>query len=93
VRELPGTGSKTKRLGAPDTAKVACFRAALQSIADKSAPTPSGPKQPYAGPRYPSFVGADSSANCREPAAKRAPQHLCMTHSLKIALVMILYII
>ncbi|EGH19448.1 hypothetical protein PSYMO_38053, partial [Pseudomonas amygdali pv. mori str. 301020] len=35
---MPGTGSKTKRLGAPDTAKVACFRAALQPIADKSAP-------------------------------------------------------
>ncbi|RMV79190.1 hypothetical protein ALP05_05895 [Pseudomonas caricapapayae] len=70
VRELPGTGSQTRHLGAPDTTRVACFGAASQPFADKSAPTPSGPKQPFACPRYPSFVGADSSANCREPAAK-----------------------
>ncbi|WP_284358135.1 hypothetical protein, partial [Pseudomonas syringae] len=44
VRELPGTGSKTRRLGAPDTTKVACFGAASQPFADKSTPTPSGPK-------------------------------------------------
>ncbi|OPE59504.1 hypothetical protein BTW15_13275 [Pseudomonas syringae pv. tomato] len=35
VRELPGTGSKTSRLGAPDTTRVAGFRTASQPIADK----------------------------------------------------------
>ncbi|SDQ41302.1 hypothetical protein SAMN05216597_0086 [Pseudomonas cannabina] len=45
VRDLPGTGSKTSRLGVPDTAKVTSFRAASQPFADKSAPTPSGQKR------------------------------------------------
>ncbi|RMM11755.1 hypothetical protein ALQ84_01030, partial [Pseudomonas caricapapayae] len=39
VRELPETGSKTSCFDVPDTAEVACFRAASQPIADKSAPT------------------------------------------------------
>ncbi|SOS35660.1 hypothetical protein PSCFBP3800_04439 [Pseudomonas syringae group genomosp. 3] len=68
VRELPGTGSKTSRLGAPDTTKVAGFGFASQPIADKSAPTPFGQKR---------VACADGttlplSANCRGPAAKPA---------------------
>ncbi|KWT06019.1 hypothetical protein AL047_22360 [Pseudomonas syringae pv. broussonetiae] len=39
VRELPGTGSKTSCLGAPDTNKMAGFGSASQPIADESAPT------------------------------------------------------
>ncbi|WP_235390771.1 hypothetical protein, partial [Pseudomonas avellanae] len=33
VRELPGTGSKTSRLGVPDTTEVTGFGAASQPIA------------------------------------------------------------
>ncbi|WP_234697562.1 hypothetical protein, partial [Pseudomonas syringae] len=44
-RELPGTGSKTGKHGAPGKIKVACSRAASQPFADKSAPTPSGQKR------------------------------------------------
>ncbi|WP_217997335.1 hypothetical protein, partial [Pseudomonas syringae group genomosp. 3] len=44
VRELPGTGSKTSRLGVPDTTEVTGLGAASQPIADKS-PTPSGQKR------------------------------------------------
>ncbi|OSN65506.1 hypothetical protein BV349_03051 [Pseudomonas syringae pv. actinidiae] len=40
ARELPGTGSKTDRLGVPDTAEVTCFRAAAQPI--RSGPDHSG---------------------------------------------------
>ncbi len=44
VRELPGTGSETSRLGAPDATKVAGFWAASQPIANKFA-TPFGQKR------------------------------------------------
>ncbi|WP_217997003.1 hypothetical protein, partial [Pseudomonas syringae group genomosp. 3] len=47
VRELSGTDSKTSRLGAPDTTKVACFWAASQPFADKPAPTASGQNQKH----------------------------------------------
>ncbi|CAI8997047.1 hypothetical protein DAPPPG215_28175 [Pseudomonas syringae pv. tomato] len=40
VRELPGTGSKTGKHGAPGKIKVACFWAASQPFADKSARPP-----------------------------------------------------
>ncbi|AQL37534.1 hypothetical protein JN853_14435 [Pseudomonas syringae pv. actinidiae ICMP 9853] len=40
ARELPGTGSKTGRLGSSDTTEVAGFRAAAQPIASKLARPP-----------------------------------------------------
>ncbi|AVB21692.1 hypothetical protein BKM03_22655 [Pseudomonas avellanae] len=66
VCELPGTGSKTSRLGASDTTKVAGFGSASQPIADKSAPL--GQKRVACADRATLHL----SANCREPAAKPA---------------------
>ncbi|RMO74180.1 hypothetical protein ALQ36_00118 [Pseudomonas syringae pv. primulae] len=73
--------AKTSRLGAPDTTKVACFRTASQPIADKSA-RPAGRSAlcVRTGRRFAClrlfrdlpYVGADLSANCREPTAKPA---------------------
>ncbi|GAO96420.1 hypothetical protein PSA5_26900 [Pseudomonas syringae pv. actinidiae] len=55
VHELPGTGSKTSRLGVPDITEVTGFGAASQPFADKrgvarSAPTLSGQKPEYPAP-------------------------------------------
>ncbi|WP_210434495.1 hypothetical protein, partial [Pseudomonas syringae group genomosp. 7] len=89
VRELPGTGSKTDAYGTSGATEITCLRAASQPFADKSAPTPSGPKpnlpddvgigRRFACTRYLGFVGADLSANCREPAAKRSDTEIIAT--------------
>ncbi len=70
VRELPGTGSKTGTHGTSEATEVACFGAASQPFADKSARPPGRSALCVRTGRRFACVGADSSANCREPAAK-----------------------
>ncbi len=79
VRELPGTGRKTGTHGASGKIKVACFRAASQPFrgqvprpAGRSPLCGSGPSDASLVRDISGFVGADLSANCREPAAKPA---------------------
>ncbi|RMP10421.1 hypothetical protein ALQ28_103087, partial [Pseudomonas syringae pv. delphinii] len=79
VRELPGTGSKTSRLGASDATKVvglgrfAAHREQVRSHALRAeARYVCGPGDASIVRYISVFVGADLSANCREPAAKPA---------------------
>ncbi|WP_233593739.1 hypothetical protein, partial [Pseudomonas syringae group genomosp. 7] len=59
VRELPGTGSKTDAYVTSGATEITCLRDVSQTFADKSAPTPSGPK-----PNLPDDVGIGRRFAC-----------------------------